>query len=86
MTRLESIINEAFDSLDLEDDMVTLKGTCSESKLLCIIEHTNAYSQACDDWNGFLCHIQELGYLSDDEYFDAVISFQTKEESSNEND
>lgn len=82
MTRLEYIINECFDSLGLEEDMLNLKGTCSESKLLCIIEHMNAYSQACDDWNGFLCHIQELGYLSDDAYFEAVISFQTKEDTS----
>ena len=78
MTRLESIIGEAFDSLNLDEDMLTIKGVSPESKLLCIIEHMNAYSQACDEWNDFLCHIQHLGYLSDDEYFDAVIKFQNK--------
>lgn len=85
MNKLENIINEAFNSLDLDEDMLALKGATTESKLLCLIEHMNAYSQACDEWNDFLCHIQHVGYLSDDEYYDAVVKFQAKE-IHNEND
>ncbi|AKO60953.1 hypothetical protein AXI76_gp052 [Pseudoalteromonas phage H101] len=79
MTKLENIINEAFNSLDLDESMLALKWVTPESKLLCIIEHMNTYNQACDEWIRFSRYIQDLGYLSDDGYHDAVVKFQSKE-------
>lgn len=79
MKKLEHQINTLYEKLDLDVAIKDLTEDNPSEKLHRIDQYLEGVEEANQDWSNFLEYLVGFGYLSDDDYHEAVINFHKQE-------